>query len=183
MFKNDIKTSLRIIKREKLYSTINILGLSSGFVIAILILLYVRFEQSYESYNQSADKMVRITMDYLDGETLIDQDCETYHPLGVMIKDEFPEVINYAHAFRMGLGFEIGEKVFKEPTAFFVEPSFLSMFGYPLLYGDAKTALHEPHQMVLTKSTAKKFFGKADAVGEVIALDEKFIKVVGIVTR
>ena len=182
MLSNDIKTSLRIIKREKLYSTINILGLSSGFVIAILILLYVRFEQSYESYNPNADKVVRITMDYLDGETLIDQDCETYHILGPMIEEAFPEVKDFTRAFRIGLGLEVNEKVFYEPTAYAVDASFLSMFGYPLLYGDPKTALKEPGHMVLTESTAKKFYGRVNVIGETIKIDENSsAKIVGVV--
>ena len=172
MIKNDIKTSLRIIKREKLYSTINILGLASGFVIAILILLYVQFEQSYESYNPNADKVVRITMDYLDGETLIDQDCETYHVLGPMIKEEFPEVTDFTRAFGFEFGFEVNGKVFKEEV-YAVDPSFLKMFGYPLQLGDSETALNQSSQLVLTASAALKFYGKTDVIGEVIMFNEK----------
>ena len=69
MLKNDIKTSLRTMKREKLYTFVNGIGLLSGFVLAILILIYVRFEQSYEHYNPISERVVRITLDYLDGET------------------------------------------------------------------------------------------------------------------
>ena len=177
-----MKTSWRIIKREKLYSAINILGLSSGFVIAILILFYVQFENSYESYNQNADKVVRITMDYLDGETLVDQDCETYHVLGPMIKEEFPEVTDFARAYRIGLGLKVGDQVFSEPTAYAVDPSFLTLFDYPLLQGNIKTALQEPRQMVLTESTAMKFFGTTDVIGEVVMLNEEnSFNVVGVV--
>ena len=172
MIRNDIRTSLRIMKREKLYSAINILGLSAGFIIAILILFYVRYEQSYEAYNPEADKVVRITIDYLDGETVIDQDCETYHNLGPMIKDEFPEVDDFTRAYDFEFGGKINGVVFKEPKALAVDPSFLSMFGYQLLEGDPKTALSKPGQMVLTVSTARKFFGRTDVVGEVIEVNE-----------
>ncbi|MEM7298728.1 MAG: ABC transporter permease, partial [Bacteroidota bacterium] len=151
----------------------NILGLSSGFVIAILILLYVRFEQSYESYNPNAENVVRVTLDYLDGETLVDQDCETYHVLGPMIKDEFPEVVDFTRAYRFAFGFELNGKVFKEPTVYAVDPSFLPMFGYKLLHGDPKTVLTEVRQIVLTESAAIKYFGKTDVVGETIPLNEK----------
>ncbi|NQZ74743.1 MAG: ABC transporter permease [Ekhidna sp.] len=180
MLRNDIKTSLRIIKREKLYSTVNILGLSSGFVIAILILIYVQFESSYESYNPEADKVVRITMDYLDGETLIDQDCETYHPLGPMIEQEFPEVVDFTRAFDFQLGFEINGKAFKEPYTYAVDQSFLSMFGYRLIHGNAQTALKEPNQVVLTESAAMKFFGKTDVVGEFMGEDSA-LEIVGVI--
>lgn len=173
MIKNDIKTSLRIIKREKLYSTINILGLASGFTIAILILLYVRFEQSYEDYNPKAEKVVRITMDYMDGETLVDQDCETYHVLGPMIKDEFPEVTEFTRAFGFEFGGEINGVVFKEPNVYAVDPSFLPMFGYELIKGDPESALTESGHMVLTESTAMKFFGTTDVIGEIVQINEK----------
>ena len=101
MIKNDFKTTLRIIKKEKLYTGINVLGLTSGFSIALLILSYVYFEFSYEDYNPKANRMARITIDYLDGETLIDQDCESYHLLGPMMKEEFPEVEDYVRTYGM----------------------------------------------------------------------------------
>ncbi|MEM9895614.1 MAG: ABC transporter permease, partial [Bacteroidota bacterium] len=181
MLKNDIKTSLRTMKREKLYTFVNGIGLLSGFVLAILILIYVRFEQSYEHYNPTSERVVRITMDYLDGETLIDQDCETYHNLGPMIKDEFPEVVEFARAFDFELSLEIDGKTFKEPTAYAVDPSFLKMLGHPLLLGDAANALEEPNHMVLTTSTAKKFFGTTDVIGKIIPNGNNSLKVVGVV--
>ncbi|MEM9328617.1 MAG: ABC transporter permease, partial [Bacteroidota bacterium] len=87
--KYDIRTSFRYMRREAGYTAINILGLALGLAISLMIIQYVRYEFSYESYNPNADRMVRVTMDYMDGETLIEQDCETYPPLGPRIKDEF----------------------------------------------------------------------------------------------
>ena len=86
MLRNYLKIAFRIISKDRVFSLINIIGLSSGLAIALLIILYVRFEFSYEAYNPQADRLVRITMDYLNGETLIDQDAETYPPLGPRIK-------------------------------------------------------------------------------------------------
>lgn len=183
MIKNDFKTAFRVIKREKLYSGINILGLTSGFVIALLILFYVRFEQGYERYNPNADKVVRITMDYLDGETPIDQDCETYHNLGPMITDEFPEIEGYARVFGLEeILMEIDDQFFRESKVYAVDHDFLSLFGYPLLYGDLEGALHKPNQVVLTESTAIKYFGNINPVGKSISLNENTpIKVVGVI--
>ncbi|MEP1095791.1 MAG: ABC transporter permease [Cyclobacteriaceae bacterium] len=183
MLKNDLKTSLRVIRREKLYSSINILGLTAGLVIALLILFYVKFEVSYEDYNPEAEKVVRITMDYLDGETVIDQDCESYHLLGPMIKDEFPEVVDYTRAFGVdGTGVKVGDEHFRELLLYAVDNSFLNVFGYPLLHGNASTALKQPNEVVLTRSTAIKYFGRIDVVGEtVLMMPETTMKVVGVV--
>jgi len=184
MLKNDLKTSLRVIRREKLYSTINILGLTAGLVIALLILFYVKFEVSYEDYNPEANKVVRITLDYLDGETLIDQDCETYHVLGPMIKEEFPEVEDFARAFGIdgGTVVKVEDKHFRELKLYAVDHSFLKVMGYPLIHGDAKTALKQPSEVILTKSTAMKYFGRTDVVGEsVLLLPASSMQVVGVV--
>lgn len=182
MIKNDFKAAFRVIKKDRFYSTINILGLTSGFVIALLILIYVRYEQSYEDYNPNAEKIVRITMDYLDGETIIDQDCDTYHALGPMIKEEFPEVTDFARAFGLdGTEVEVQNQWYRERNVYAADPSFLSMFGYSLIEGDEKTALQNANEVVLTESTAKKYFGKTDVVGEQINLFSSSIKVVGVV--
>ena len=182
MLKNDFKTSLRIIKHEKLYSAINILGLSAGFIIAILILYYVQYEQSYESYNPNADKVVRITIDYLDGETLVDQDCESYHLIGPMIKDEFPEVTEFTRVYGMdAVIVEVEKEQFREALSYAADPSFLPMFGDTFLHGDPKTALTNVKEVVLPASNAVKYFGKTDAIGEEIKFYGATMKVVGVV--
>lgn len=184
MFKNDFKTALRIIKREKLYTSINVLGLTSGLVIALLILFYVKFELSYESGNPKADRIARITMDYMDGETLIDQDCETYHELGPMLKAGFPEVKDFARAFRMsGAIVEADRKNFRVLSLYAVDPSFLSIFNYPLIHGDQATALIAPDEVVLTETAATKYFGTTDVVGKSLklSLNSDPMEVVGVV--
>ncbi len=184
MIKNDIKTSLRLIKKEKLYSGINIVGLTAGFAIALLILFYVQFESSYEAYNPNADKMVRITMDYLDGETLVDQDCETYHVLGPMIKDEFPEIQDFTRAFGVDdMQLRIEDKYLRGLKIYAVDQSFLSLFNYPLLQGNKKSALAAPNQIIFTESAAIKYFGTTDILGKTVIGRESYppLEVVGIV--
>lgn len=185
MFIHDIKTSFRLIKREKLYSAINIIGLSTAFAIALLIFWYVDFERSYEAYNPNADRIVRITMDYLDGETVVDQDCETYHPLGQMIKEEFPQVESFTHAFELDevlMKPEENGKTFRiVGGAFSVEPEFFEMFHYPLLAGNPETIFQQPNEMVLSESYAKKYFGSTDIIGRAVDMLGFKVKVVGII--
>lgn len=185
MFIHDVRTSFRLIKREKLYSAINIIGLSTAFTIALLIFWYVGFERSYEAYNPNADRMVRITMDYLDGETVVDQDCETYHLLGQMITEEFPQVESFTHAFELDevlMKPEENGKTFRiVGGAFSVEPEFFDMFHYPLLAGNPKTIFQQPNEMVLSESYAKKYFGSTDIIGRAVDMLGFKVKVVGII--
>lgn len=182
---NDFKTSFRILKKEKLQTFINILGLTSGMTIAMLIISYVNFEMSYENYNSNADRVVRITMDYLDGDVMVDQDCETYHPLGPMIKEKFPSAIEYTHAFGVTeLVVQIEDEYFRERSIYAVDPGFLHVFDYELLHGDASTALVEPYSVILTTKTAKKYFQKTDVIGQTIKLSSKSSGIItGVIER
>jgi len=169
MLKNNFKTILRIIAREKMYTGINVIGLTAGISVTLLILSYVHFESSYESYNPNADRMARITIDYMDGGALIDQDAESYHLLGPMMKEEFSEVEDFARAFRMSESvLKVDESTFRASRIFAVDHSFLSMFGYSLVQGNANTALTNPGEMILTESAAMRYFGTTDIVGKTI---------------
>lgn len=183
MFKNDFKTIFRIIKREKLYTGINVIGLTAGLSVALLILAYVHFEFSYESYNPKADRVARVTIDYLDGETLIDRDAESYHLLGPMLKEEFPEVADFARAYRMTeTVLKVDEQRFRAARVFAADHSFLSMFGYNLIQGDEKTALKSPLETVLTESAALKYFGTLDVIGKTMwaSVVGNELKIVGV---
>ncbi len=169
MLKNNFKTILRIIAREKMYTSINVIGLTAGISVTLLILSYVYFESSYESHNPNADRMARITIDYMDGGALIDQDAESYHLLGPMMKEEFPEVEEFTRAFRMSESvLKVDESTFRASRIFAVDHSFLSMFGYPLIQGNQNTALTNPGEMILTESAAMRYFGTTDIVGKTI---------------
>ena len=135
MFKNNLKIALRIFKGNLSYTLINILGLSTGLAIALLIMLYAKFELSYESYNPLADRLVRITMDYLNGETLVDQDCETYPPLGPGITAEFSEVVDFTRAFYIDdKTIKANDNYYRESKIYAVDPSFFRLFGMKILF-------------------------------------------------
>lgn len=183
MFKNNFKTIFRIIRREKLYTGINVIGLTTGLSVALLILAYVHFEFSYENRNPNAGRVSRITIDYLDGETLIDRDAESYHLLGPMMKEEFPEVADFARAFRMTESvLKIDEDHYRAARIFSVDHSFLSLFGYNLIQGDGNTALMNPLEAILTESAAMKYFGTTDVIGETMwaSVVNNRLKIVGV---
>ena len=185
MLRHDVKTSFRLMVRDKLYSTINLLGLASAFCIVLFIGIYARFEMSYESAIPWSDEIVRITMDYMQGETLIDQDCETYHILGPMIGEQFPEVKRYSHAFQLDeVLYEAEEHFFRSTRTFAVDPTFFQMFNYPLVEGSESGVFSQPREVVLTMSAAHKFFGTTNVLGKGLTLSgfDGTWKVTGVVT-
>jgi putative ABC transport system permease protein len=188
MYKNYIKIALRVFNREKSFTFINILGLAIGLAVTLLIIQYVRFELSYENTNKNADNIVRLTMDYLDGGSVITQDCETYPPIGPRITAELPEVKNFTRAYGLGdpdANFKIGDQPFLVDKVYAADPSFFSIFDYPLLHGSREGIFDEPYQIVLTESIAKRFFNRVDVVNETIIIPQSKkdlpFKVVGVV--
>ena len=184
MIRSNVKNSLRIFFKSKLYSSINILSISSGLTIAMLILLYVKFELSYENKNPISDRVVRITMDYLSGKTLVEQVCQTYHPSGPRIASEFSEVTDFTRAYPIEESIiKVGDDFFREPRIYAVDPAFFNLFSYPLLQGDPGTVFSNPFEVVLTESQALAYFKRKDVVGESLRISgfDKDFKVSGII--
>jgi len=173
MIKNNLKMSMRVFKRNKSYTFINVLGLSSGLAIAMLIFSYVQFEMSYEKGNPLANRLVRVSMDYFNGETVIGQDAGTYHPLGPRMNSEFSEVVNFARAYRIHEAtLRIGNNFIRETEIYAVDSSFFKLFNYPLQYRSSDNTFSTPFEAVLTESQAIKCFGRTDVVGESLSISD-----------
>lgn len=184
MVKNNLKVSLRVFSRNKTYTFINLLGLSTGLAISLLILLYTRFELSYENKNPLADRLVRISMDYYNGESLIDQDAEMYPPAGPRIASEFSEVESFTRVAPFNEAtIRVGDEVFRESRMYAVDSSFFQLFNYPLLYGNIKSIFQTPNEVVLTETQALKYYNRTNVVGEslyISSFDAGF-KIIGVV--
>ncbi|MEM1136585.1 MAG: ABC transporter permease [Bacteroidota bacterium] len=171
MLKTNFKVSMRVLKRNKIYTVINVLGMSVGLAIALLIMLYAKFELSYEDYNPLAERMVRITIDYLDGETVVEQDCETYPPLAPRMNTDFSEVADFTRAYHIDdITVRIDKEAYRESRIYAVDGSFFTLFHYPFLFGDQRNVFAKPYEVVLTETLAKKYFNKTDVVGESILI-------------
>jgi putative ABC transport system permease protein len=181
---SNLKISFRVFSRNKAYTLINVFGLGLGLAIALMTLQYVRFELSYESQIPSADRLVRVTVDLLNAGTVVDQDAQTYHPVGPRIQAEFPEVQSFSRAYSVKEStVRIGDEFLRGTGLLIVDSSFFSMFGYPMLYGNPAVVFRGPDEAVLTRSQAMNFFGKENAVGESfwISTVDRYLKVTGIV--
>lgn len=171
MFKNYLKIALRNIKKHKGYSFINIAGLALGLSCCILILLYIRYELSYDKYHSDSRYIYRVVREY-QGEQNWYNSSE--HPLAASLKGDFPEVIK---ATRVKKNDEVGvveqnSKRFNEGGIYFVDQDFLEIFTFPLLSGDIHNALKEPFSVILTKEMAEKYFGNEEPLSKTLRIKE-----------
>jgi len=164
VLKNYFTTAWRNLRKNKIFSFINIAGLAIGMAACLLILQYVSFQLSYDQFNKNTDDIYRVYNDRYQNGKLIQHGTITYSAIGKAMQNDFPEVINHTRVEPWGKTI-ISLNNFKrigEQEVLAVENSFLTMFSYPMIAGDPNTALKEPYYTVLTANAAKKIFGVAD---------------------
>ena len=175
MFKNYFKTAFRNLRRNKIYSFINISGLSIGLACAMLIMLYVKDEVSFDKFHKNVNNIYRVVSknkhngtEYKDGNTGFLQ--------GPRFKQNVSGIDRFVRVQSGSEDIKIGNEI-QAQDLLYVDSSFFSVFTFPLLSGNSKTCLIEPHSIVLSEDAAKKYFGTADAVGKLIMLknDSVFI--------
>lgn len=171
MFKNYFKVAWRSIRKNKLFSAINILGLSIGMALCFIILLFVQDELSYDRFYKNADNVARVIFKANTNGGKISE-SSIMAPVAQTMKRDFPEVQDATRIMQPGSGkIFCQEKVFKNERIAFADSNFFSLFNSFFIEGNEKTALLQPHTVVITKSTAEKYFGKESAIGKTIALD------------
>ena len=158
MIKNYLKTAFRNLGKNKLYSGINIIGLTAGLAACLLIGVFIIHELSYDKFNTNADKIVRVTMEYSNAGT-VNYTATTGTKVGPQFKRTFPAVEEFARTFLSHGIIKYGDKVFDEQRVLFADDPFFKIFSFKLVEGDASTALDAPNKIVLTRSMAKKYFG------------------------
>lgn len=182
MTKNFLIIAFRNMSRNKFYSGINMAGLGIGMAASLLIFLYVQFELSYEDFNQNADIIYRLTLDLYKGSEYIVSDCETFGPLGPMLKDQLPEVQEFVRMFHNGnQEVKADDKKFYERNIYFADSSVFSVFTYKVIRGNPETALTQPFQSVITASMAKKYFGRTDVLNNSIQVGDDIYKISAVI--
>ncbi|MFC2098364.1 ABC transporter permease, partial [Bacteroidota bacterium] len=173
MFRNYLITAIRTIFRQKGFSLINIMGLAFGLACALLILLWVQDELSFEKFNENVDRLYRIEEDqFYSGEVY--HVTVTPWPSGPVWKEEIPEIEDACRqTWSGGMMFNYGENSFYENGCIAVDSTFFKMFTYPLRAGDPLTALSEPWSAVITQEIAEKYFGEENPVGKVLTVNNQ----------
>jgi len=175
MFKNYLKTAFRNLGKNKLYSGINIIGLTIGLAACLLIGVFINHELSYDKFNANAERIVRITMEYKKAEA-VNTTATTGTKVGPQFKRTFPAVEEYTRTFISHGIIKYGEKIFDEQRILFADEPLFKIFSFKLVEGDATSALDAPDKIVLTRSMAKKYFGNdQDVINKtIIALGKDF---------
>ena len=172
MFKNYFKIALRNVKRHKVYSAINILGLSIGIATCLIILQYVSFQLSWENFQVNKDRIYRVEQDRYDNGKLSTQWAAGAFGVGNAFKDAIPEVEDYVKLVQNGkVTTDIQNQPLKIEKVFFASTSFFNIFTYPLIAGDKNTALKEPFTAAVSATTAKKIYGTTDIIGKKLELN------------
>lgn len=179
MLKNYILVGLRNLRRNKLSSTVNLISLALGITATILVLQYVGFELSYDKFHENADDIYRITMESFRGEVLESRSANTYYAAAPAIKETFPQVEEVVRLHRadgmVNYYSEKGElKSYFEQSGLYADPSFFSIFSFPLVKGDKNSVLKNANSMLMSESAAKKYFGDSEPIGKVIKLSTEW---------
>ena len=172
MFRNHFLIALRNFRKKKAFTGINIFGLTIGMTVALLILIYARYEMSYDQFHTASDRIYRVSVDLMDDGQFQVADAQCYPGAGKMAIEEFPEIEDFAMARHVGrILLQKDQNAYNEDRMYFANPGWLKVFDWEMVYGDPETALSKPDQVVLTESAAAKYFGTdVNPVGEMIEL-------------
>lgn len=171
MFKNYLKIAFRNLWRHKGFSLLNILGLAIGMTASFLILLYVNFELSYDSFHTKGDQIYRVVADIKTPSENIEASTVAWAVLPNITK-EFPEIKASVRITDADMLVRKDEIIFEESNAIAADSSFFKIFDFKLIQGDSKTALKSPYSLVLSTTTAKKYFGNENPMGQTLKIME-----------
>jgi putative ABC transport system permease protein len=175
MFSNYLKIALRGLLKNKLHTAINVAGLAMGIASVFLISIYIQYETSYDAFYPQSENLYRITWEDDNPQT------RTPHPMAQALAADFPEVesaVSLSPLWAAGLTREIfsvrnleKDLKFDEANILAVDSTFFDVFGFPVVRGDARRALKSINGMLISESTAKKYFGDADPIGKQLAVN------------
>jgi putative ABC transport system permease protein len=171
MLKNYFKVAFRNLFRNKGFSLINISGLAIGMASAMLILLWIENELSYDRFHANGHRLFEVwDNDVVGGE--IKSGISTPEIMAPVLSKDVPEIEQTSRiSWDLDYLLTVGDKSLKAKGCL-VDASFLTMFSFPLVQGNDRTALNDPYAMVITQALAKKIFGKEDAIGKVIKVED-----------
>lgn len=181
MFKNYFKTTIRNFRKNKIFSFINIIGLSIGLTCFVLIAVYVYDELNYDTYPSDSKNIYRVHLN-VTGNGDVAEYTNVDFAVGAGMKSAFPEIKDFTRMTPAKDFVKYEDKQFKEDRLAFADPNFLAMFSIPLLEGNSANALVQPNCVVVSKAWAKKYFGDESAIGKslVIGLHNAVYKVTGV---
>jgi putative ABC transport system permease protein len=182
MIRNYLKTAWRNILGNKFYATINVAGLTVGLVVGLFMLLWVQDELSFDKFNSKAPNIYKVG---IVGGTGISKQIfnNIIAPVATFAKNEIPEVKDAVRIMPLGdAPFKYKDKVFYESDFAFTDPSYFTVFDFNLIKGDKRNPFPDNNSIVITESTAKKYFGNEDPINKVVMTGQnEQVRVTGVI--
>ncbi len=170
LYRNYLKLAFRSFSRNRLSSSINFLGLITGFFAALLIAQYAVYELNYDRFHENFEDTYRVSFKRTHGDQVSFNGATTFLPVGPIMLEEYPEVYNqcrFYYSFTHGV-VNYKNQAFHVEKPVFTEESYFEVFSYQLLEGDPSSALSEPNSVALSEQLATRFFGDEPAIGQLI---------------
>jgi putative ABC transport system permease protein len=181
MDSSNFKTAIRYFNKYRSFTFINLSGLTIGFVCCLFIFLYITDEFKFDKHHEKGDRIYRVCRDYkmANAEGI---SCSTTPPMANALKDEFPEIEEVVRfsSWDFEVGVQYNDNKFVEKNIIAADKSIFKVFTIPLISGNEDEALKNPLSVVLSESTAKKYFGKQDPLGKIITIRGDKVEVTGI---
>lgn len=172
MWINYFKIAFRNLRRNKVFSAINILGLAVGMGVCLLIFQYIHFELSYDRFHPKAEQIYRLTKTIDKRGKIISHSPFTSYGLGANAKTTLPEIKELVRVSLLDLSLVVinseDQVSHQEDRLLFADPGFLDLFHYPLKYGDKSSVFKEKHGIVITEQMAYKYFGDENPIGKIL---------------
>ncbi len=174
MFRNYLLIAWRNLKKNRVFSLINIVGLSIGMAACLLILQYVGHELSYDDFHAQGDRIYRVSQKAWNGARYV-QDACGYNVAGPAMQADFPEVRDHAYLrLRDKCNIANGNVTFREDRVGVASAHFFTLFSFPLLRGNPATALAAPNTVVISRTTARRYFGTQNPVGRTLRYNDGY---------
>jgi len=180
MLKNYLKIAYRNIKKHKGYTIINFVGLLIGLISCLLIFLYIRYEISYDRYHEFADDIYRINSEVPIQRRASYINATSPGLLAPALLADVPEVVAAARIRVNETMVSLGERRFQEKKFFYADPEVLDIFTFPLLSGDAATALDMPYTLLITEEMTQKYFGTENPLGKTLRVNDEDFTITGV---
>ena len=178
MLRNYLVVAMRNLLRHKLYAAINVIGLSVGMASCGLILLYIAGEIRFDDFHTKADRTYRVLRETRDSRGSLANQAGTSGPLGPALLESFPQVEQVVQASGYGDELWTSQGVAHHRHAarrvWRVTPNFLTVFDFPLVWGNAETALEEPYSMVMSEAVARAYLGVSDPIGRKVQVESSW---------
>ncbi|MES2891935.1 MAG: ABC transporter permease [Bacteroidota bacterium] len=168
MLRNYIKIAFRNLSRHKLFSCINIFGLALSMCIGLIVIMRLQDDFSYDRFHPTPERSFRLISDVVTREGYAFRLASTPLPLAPLLKEKYAFVDQVVRLYPGWSGKASSDNKRLDVSVAFTEPSFFKVFGFKLLSGDTALALNEPNKIVLSKTTAERFFNTANPVGKTL---------------